>query len=702
MASRVLSAAVLICCLLIISSGEAPGDVIHPAYLSMQEAEPGVFEVVWKVPLRYGMRLPVDPVFPSHCETLTSRTIEAFPSAQIERWRIDCGSGGLDRETIEIKGLDVTLIDAFVQIELLDGRVYDRLLRGASPRFVVEPRMSVFRIARGNAAFGLRHIIRKLPVILLVLAAFLYFGSSRKLMVALAAFAAGYTLSLFGSAFALVGTAAGWGSVAIGSSALSLSLGSLGKKEVSRIFASAVLFLCGILFGSGLGSEWAGDGLAYLDIPVAAVALLVGVFAGLILVAGLPALTQLVARDLKIDRIRVLRSVPVYAAGAMSVFLILYSIRGLVPAGIVQPYLRPESMLIALAGGFWLGISMRRHAFSAAACFIVTAAVGSAAGLVGLDLPFSAAGIPLSLALTGIAILFLPAARTSAVIIFSCIAGFYHGWINSSWLLEHVSTVLPGAAGGILLAAGIMVLGAVIRSSLSSESAVKWGRAGGAALLAWAFWMRLSGYSISEFREISVSAARGIHIPVLSLVLLAAGLVFIARGKKGSLFQATALLVLSLVLVPLGGFTIGGGPGSLADMNDEEAAVLIGGLLENTYRAVNLRGEDEIYDRLAMSIDGELVETIYLESRRRSVMPGQADTEAKLIGVRVLEVTGRSPAPEVSGYSFTTTWTVTGTVRHWAHKHNRLNRYNGIITIKAVDDLWKISGLELLDESRQM
>ena len=83
-------------------------------------------------------------------------------------------------------------------------------------------------------------------------------------------------------------------------------------------------------------------------------------------------------------------------------------------------------------------------------------------------------------------------------------------------------------------------------------------------------------------------------------------------------------------------------------------------------------------------------------------MPGQADTEAKLIGVQVREVTGRTPERDGTGYSFTCTWLVTGTVRHWAHKHNRLNRYNGIITIRAVDDLWKISGLELLDEARQM
>ena len=162
----------------------------------------------------------------------------------------------------------------------------------------------------------------------------------------------------------------------------------------------------------------------------------------------------------------------------------------------------------------------------------------------------------------------------------------------------------------------------------------------------------------------------------------------------------TLLVVASLIVIPYGGFAVTGRSGSPGELTDSEARDLIAGLLENTYRAVNLKGEDEIYDRLAMSVHGDLVERLYLESRKRAVTPGQADAEAKLVGVNVVEITDGASTPDGSGYSFTCRWLVTGTIRHWAHKHNRLNRYAGILTIRAVDDVWKISGFELLDEER--
>jgi hypothetical protein len=306
----------------------------------------------------------------------------------------------------------------------------------------------------------------------------------------------------------------------------------------------------------------------------------------------------------------------------------------------------------------------------------------------------------LTIVITGIALLFPGKTNVAAGLLFSCAAGLYHGWANSSWLLEHVSAVLPSVAGGIILLIAIITAGAALRGSLSTGTDGRWSRFAGSAIIAWSFWLRIGGYRVSEFREMSVSAAGGIEIPVLAILILAAALIVLSRKNRKTSFPGAALLVLSLLLVPVGAVTLGGGPSSLAEMSEEDASALIAGLLENTYRAVNLRGEDEIYDRLSTSVDGDLVETIYLESRRRSVMPGQADTEAKLIGVRVVDVSDRTPASDGSGYSFTTTWMVTGTVRHWAHKHNRLNRYNGVITVRAVGDLWKISGLELLDETR--
>jgi hypothetical protein len=41
-----------------------------------------------------------------------------------------------------------------------------------------------------------------------------------------------------------------------------------------------------------------------------------------------------------------------------------------------------------------------------------------------------------------------------------------------------------------------------------------------------------------------------------------------------------------------------------------------------------------------------------------------------------------------------------GTVGHWGHVHTRKNYYDALITIDAVEDNWRITGLELIEEKR--
>lgn len=711
---------VLVC--LALAPGLARADVVHPAYLNMQEIEPGRYDVVWKVPLRYGMRMPVAPLFPAHCKAVTDTTYEALPNAIIERWQIDCGAGGLDGETIEVAGLQATIMDVFIRIEMDDGRIYNELLRGAAPRLTVAPRKPFYTIASEHLTYGLRHIVRKFPVILLVFAFVLYAGIGWPVVAALASFAITYTVAFFGNAYGLIGTASGWGTFALGMAAFFFITGSVngklktGNNETApaagkRTAGSRILWLAvlGLLFGAAYGGEWGGEGLAYLDIPAAGVALFIGVWLGLMLIAGVPIMTGIVHRDFNADRLRYAPLVPAYILGAAAVFFLLRSIGGLFPPGVVQPYLRPESLVLALAAGLWIGRGDGRYAHISAVCLLCAALAGLVIGVRGIGLAYASTAIPLSLAVLGIMLLLFPANHIFLGAVIASAIGLYHGWINGMWLAEHVNITLPSIIGEIILLAALLILGSHIRRWVALRSAAALDTVAGLGLLVGAFAIRFIGYRTSAFQEISVSASHGIRVPLVSLVLLVAVAVVLMRfsGRERGGVRAsrvalplTFLVVASLILVPYGGLAVTGGSSALSDLSDEETAALVAGLLENTYRAVNLKGEEEIYDRLSMSVHGDLVEKIYLESRRRSVMPSQSDREAKLIGVRIAEITDRAPAPDGTGYEVTCTWLVTGTIRHWAHKHNRLNRYVGMLTIRAVDDVWKISDLELLDEER--
>lgn len=50
--------------------------------------------------------------------------------------------------------------------------------------------------------------------------------------------------------------------------------------------------------------------------------------------------------------------------------------------------------------------------------------------------------------------------------------------------------------------------------------------------------------------------------------------------------------------------------------------------------------------------------------------------------------------------TFKSTWTALGTVGHWGHMHMRKNQYEAILTVEPVDGVWKITGMEMIEEKR--
>ena len=52
------------------------------------------------------------------------------------------------------------------------------------------------------------------------------------------------------------------------------------------------------------------------------------------------------------------------------------------------------------------------------------------------------------------------------------------------------------------------------------------------------------------------------------------------------------------------------------------------------------------------------------------------------------------------GYDVRAQWTAMGTVGHWGHTHIRQNLYAAILTIESVDGVWKVTGMEVLEETR--
>ncbi len=166
----------------------------------------------------------------------------------------------------------------------------------------------------------------------------------------------------------------------------------------------------------------------------------------------------------------------------------------------------------------------------------------------------------------------------------------------------------------------------------------------------------------------------------------------------------------------------------------EEAVAIFTPLQRGIYRAFDLDEEGEVYDALALSIDGPILPRIYRTVRRSLVMEEEGGAVGRVIEVRPLEIEiesvglvepPRDPAPLVAdsvegdvaeptrtgdaaslvseprvGFTVRCRWQVDGAVYHWGHGHFRTNEYEGRYLVIATDRGWRIAGDELLSQRR--
>jgi hypothetical protein len=135
-------------------------------------------------------------------------------------------------------------------------------------------------------------------------------------------------------------------------------------------------------------------------------------------------------------------------------------------------------------------------------------------------------------------------------------------------------------------------------------------------------------------------------------------------------------------------------------MTDKDAVVVLDSLLKNIYRSFDFREEEDVYDRLATSVSGDLLSDIYLQNRKSLVVTQAGGAQARVKEVKIQDVEVSSLKDHPLGLLFHAKWTALGTVGHWGHIHTRENQYEANITVEPVDAAWKITDLELLEEKR--
>ena len=155
-----------------------------------------------------------------------------------------------------------------------------------------------------------------------------------------------------------------------------------------------------------------------------------------------------------------------------------------------------------------------------------------------------------------------------------------------------------------------------------------------------------------------------------------------------------AVVAAALVIVGVASFLVGRD----AALSDNRARQVVADLLHNVYRAFDFRDEEQIYDTLERSVDGNLLAQIYLETRRGLELANQGGARAKVKEIELLDLHAESAGR--GGFVATATWNVAGSVGHWGHMHQRRNQYRAELVVSPIDGVWKLVDLEILLEER--
>ena len=143
----------------LLAAGAAVAHESRPAYLEVRETAPGTFTVLWRTPVLAGMPLPVAMKLPGSVRDAKERLVQQLSDSVVERRWIEAGPDGLAGKRIEFPGLQLTITDVLVRMEMRDGRTWTTVARPSRPWIDVAAAQSWWGLVGTYVAEGVRHIL---------------------------------------------------------------------------------------------------------------------------------------------------------------------------------------------------------------------------------------------------------------------------------------------------------------------------------------------------------------------------------------------------------------------------------------------------------------------------------------------------------------------------------------------------------------
>lgn len=308
----------------------------RPCYLQITETAPNQFSVLWRTPVLAGRQLPVSLELPAGVQDLREPVVQVLADSVVERRWIDAGPDGLAGRRIGLPGLQLTITDALVRIQMQDGSVLQTILRPSRPWLDVAASQSRWQVIGEYVTEGIRHILFGADHLLFVLGLLLIVRGGWTLVKTITAFTVAHSITL---SMAVLGHAEVPAPPL--EAAIALSILFLGP-EIVRAWRGGtsltirhpwvVAFAFGLLHGFGFASVMSTAGLPRADLPLALFSFNLGVEIGQLGFVALVLAARQALRALPIHWPRWMQLLPGYAVGSLGAFWTLQRVAVMIAA----------------------------------------------------------------------------------------------------------------------------------------------------------------------------------------------------------------------------------------------------------------------------------------------------------------------------------------------------------------------------------
>lgn len=315
---------------LVVWAAAMPAAMAHesrPAYLEIEETASGQYTVIWRTPVKDGLRLPVVLQLPEDAKDLKNPVIMELADSRLERRRIDAGPEGLGGKRIEFPGLQFTITDVVAKVKLLDGRSWMVIAKPSEPWLMIEEAPGTLSIAGGFMQQGMYHILSGPDHLLFVLGLLLLVSSGWMLVKTVTAFTVAHSITLAAATLGYVQPPGPPIEAAIALSIVYLGLEIIKARRGGTSFSIrhpwVVAFAFGLLHGFGFASALSHAGLPPGDVPLALLFFNIGVELGQLAFVAVVLLLIRVSRAFLKSLPPCTGLLPAYAIGSLGAFWLI-------------------------------------------------------------------------------------------------------------------------------------------------------------------------------------------------------------------------------------------------------------------------------------------------------------------------------------------------------------------------------------------